>query len=142
MDNCISKLTVYFEAPFWVGIYERQCECLYEVCKITFGAEPKDCEVYEFILKHWSPLRFSPSIQSSMCKERITIPKRMQREIHKELLQGVGTKAQQALKLQQEQRIQARKASAKKNREDEAMRRFALKKKKTKSQTQRALNSP
>ena len=133
MDKCISKLTVYFEVPFWVGIYERQFENRYEVCKITFGAEPKDYEVYEFILKHWSQLRFSPSIQSSMCKERKTNPKRMQREIHKELQQGIGTKAQQALKLQHEQRMQTRKASAKKNREDEAMHRFALKKEKRKA---------
>lgn len=133
MDKCISKLTVYFEDPFWVGVYERQCESLYEACKITFGAEPKDYEVYEFILKHWSQLRFSPSIQSSMCKERKTNPKRMQRDIHKELQQGVGTKAQQALKLQQEQRIQARKASAQKKREDEAVRRFALREEKRKA---------
>ncbi len=133
MDKCVSKLTVYFEDPFWVGTCERQDERRYEACKITFGAEPKDYEVYEFILKHWSQLRFSPSIQSCVCRERRTNPKRMQREIHKELQQGIGTKAQQALKLQQEQRAQARKASAKKNREDEAMRHFALRKEKQKA---------
>ncbi len=25
MDKCIAKLTVCFEAPFWIGIYEREC---------------------------------------------------------------------------------------------------------------------
>ena len=133
MDKCISKMTVYFEGPFWVGIYERQCESRYEVCKITFGAEPKDCEVYDFILKHWSQLKFSPSIQSKMCKERKINPKRMQRNIRKELQQGIGTKAQQALKLQQEQTKQMRKASLKENREHDAIRRLTLRQEKQKA---------
>lgn len=133
MDKCVSKLTVYFEDPFWVGIYERQHENRYEVCKITFGAEPKDCEVYDFILKHWSHLTFSPSMQREMCTEQKINPKRMQRNIHKELRQGIGTKAQQALKLQQEQRKQVRKASIKEKQERESMRRFALRKEKRKA---------
>ena len=46
-----SSLTVMFEAPFWIGVYERFDEGYYEVCKITFGSEPKDYEVYDFLLK-------------------------------------------------------------------------------------------
>ena len=37
-----SSLTVMFEAPFWIGVYERFDEGYYEVCKITFGSEHKD----------------------------------------------------------------------------------------------------
>ena len=36
-----SSLTVFFEDPFWVGVYERTDGGRYEACKITFGAEPK-----------------------------------------------------------------------------------------------------
>jgi len=36
-----SSLTVLFENPFWIGLYERIEGDKYEVCKITFGAEPK-----------------------------------------------------------------------------------------------------
>lgn len=133
MDKCVSKLTVYFEPPFWVGIYERQCESKYEVCKIVFGAEPKDCEVYDFIQKHGSQLTFSSSIQSRVCEERPINPKRMQRQVRKELQQGIGTKAQQALKLQQEQRKQIRKVSAKEKRAQEEMRRFNLRQEKRKA---------
>ena len=43
-----STLTVFFENPFWVGVYERVDGDRYEVCKITFGAETKDYEVYDF----------------------------------------------------------------------------------------------
>ena len=36
-----SSLTILFEAPFWIGLYERTDNGKYEVCKITFGSEPK-----------------------------------------------------------------------------------------------------
>lgn len=45
-----STLTVFFENPFWVGVYERVDGDRYEVCKITFGAEPKDYEVWDYLL--------------------------------------------------------------------------------------------
>ncbi|HRK76285.1 MAG TPA: DUF2992 family protein, partial [Streptococcus parasuis] len=35
-----SSLTILFEAPFWIGLYERTDGGKYEVCKITFGSEP------------------------------------------------------------------------------------------------------
>lgn len=41
MKPAVSTLTISFEAPFWVGLYEREEEGLYQVCKIPFGAEPK-----------------------------------------------------------------------------------------------------
>lgn len=133
MDNCFSKLTVYFEGPFWVGVYERQLDSRYEACKIIFGSEPKDCEVYDFILKNWAKLKFSPSIQCCLHKETKANPKRVQRLIRKELQEGVGTKAQQALKLQQEQKIQERKAYNKKKCQDADEKRYALKQKKRKA---------
>ena len=47
-------LTVLFEQPFWIGILERSGERRYEACKITFGAEPRDAEVYDFLLRNYS----------------------------------------------------------------------------------------
>ncbi|MEE0378954.1 MAG: YjdF family protein, partial [Ruminococcus sp.] len=94
-----SSLTILFEAPFWIGLYERTDNGKYEVCKITFGSEPKDYEVYEFLLKNWHKLKFSPPIQTEVAIERKINPKRMQREIQSQLQdKGIGTKAQQALK--------------------------------------------
>lgn len=55
-----AKLTVFFEEPFWVGLYQRWSGPKLEVAKITFGAEPKDGEVYQFLLEHWKRLSFSP----------------------------------------------------------------------------------
>lgn len=131
MDKCCAKLTVCFEDPFWVGIYERTWNGGYEVCKITFGAEPKDYEVYEFLLKSWSQLKFSPSIPGETTEDRRMNPKRMQRAIRSQMRQqGIGTKAQQALKLQQEQGKLERKAASREQREQEARRRFALRQEK------------
>ena len=128
-----SRLTVLFEEPFWAGIFERELEGRYEVCKITFGAEPKDYEIYDFILRHYHKLRFSPSLEASAMTEKRLNPKRMQREIHKQLQNtGIGTKAQQALKLQQEQLKTERKSRSRKQREAEIERQFELRQEKRK----------
>ena len=42
MDKVSGRLTVLFEEPFWVGVFERISEDRLSVCKVTFGAEPKD----------------------------------------------------------------------------------------------------
>ncbi|WP_142415338.1 DUF2992 family protein [Hathewaya massiliensis] len=39
-----------------------------EVSKITFGSEPKDYDVYSFILENWIYLRFSPSVEDKILR--------------------------------------------------------------------------
>ena len=131
MDTGVSNLTVLFEDPFWIGLYEREDNGRYEVCKITFGAEPKDYEVYDFLLKNWDKLRFSPSIEAEVSADRHINPKRMQRLIRKQTADtGIGTKAQQALKLQQEQGKLERKSRSREQREEEKQLQFELHQKK------------
>lgn len=72
-----------FEAPFWIGLYERFEDGYYEVCKITFGSEPKDYEVYKFLLNNWRYLKFSPPIKSEKVEER-KIKNKKQKEAEKE----------------------------------------------------------
>ena len=128
------SLTILFEAPFWIGLYERFDEDKYEVCKITFGAEPKDYEVYAFLLKNWGKLQFSPPIKSALAEKRKINPKRMQREISNHLQNsGIGTKAQQALKLQHEQNKLARKTKSREQRQAEQERQYALRQEKKKA---------
>ena len=68
------------------------------MCKVVFGAEPKDYEVWEYLLKNYSRLRFSPSVETVVKKDSVN-PKRLQRQIRKETAAtGIGTKSQQALK--------------------------------------------
>lgn len=129
-----SSLTIMFEAPFWIGLYERYDDGKYEVCKITFGAEPKDYEIYDFLLKNWKKLKFSPPIKSEIMEEKKINPKRLQREINNQLQdRGIGTKAQQALKLQHEQYKLERKTKSREQREAEKERQYALRQEKKKS---------
>jgi len=124
------KLTVFFEAPFWVGVFERVSDGKLSVCKVTFGAEPKDYEIYDFILKNYYRLRFSPAVATDV-KETGRNPKRVQREVRKQVQNtGIGTKSQQALKLQQEQLKTERKIVSRERREAEKQRQFELKQQK------------
>ena len=132
MDKVSVKLTVFFEEPFWIGVFERISEGKLSVCKITFGAEPKDYEVYAFILKNYDQLRFSQAVAADV-KEAGRNPKRVQREVHKQVQNtGIGTKSQQALKLQQEQRKTERRTVSREQRETEKQRQFELKQQKRK----------
>ena len=132
MDKVLGKLTVFFEEPFWVGVFERVSDGKLSVCKVTFGAEPKDYEVYDFVLKNYYRLRFSPAVVADV-KETGRNPKRVQREVRKQVQNtGIGTKSKQALKLQQEQLKMERKIVSREQRETEKQWKFELKQQKRK----------
>ena len=82
MDKASGKLTVYFEEAFWIGVFERIEDGKLSVAKVTFGAEPKDYEVQEYIRKHYSSLKFSPAVDT-VVKDMKRNPKKMQREAKK-----------------------------------------------------------
>ena len=133
MDKVSGKLTVFFEEPFWVGIFERISEGKLSVCKVTFGVEPKDNEIYDFVLKNYYRLRFSPVVAIDV-KEVGCNPKRVQREVRKQVQNiGIGIKSQQALKLQQEQLKIERKIVSREQREAEKQRQYELKQQKRKA---------
>ena len=130
MDKASGKLTVYFEEPFWVGVFERIEDGKLSVAKVTFGAEPKDYEVQEYIQQYYFSLKFSPAVET-VVKDIKRNPKRMQREAKKQTMEtGIGTKSQQALKLQQEQNKQVGKERSRKKKEAEEQRMFELKQQK------------
>ena len=132
MGKAACNLTVYFEDPFWIGVFERIEDGGLSAAKVTFGAEPKDAEVLDYILKHYGQLRFSPVVAAA-ARARAVNPKRMQREARKQMHSaGIGTRSQQALKLQQEQFKQERRARTREEKLDEAKRMFALKQQKKK----------
>ena len=109
METGYAKLTVCFEAPFWICLYERSGGGSYEACKLTFGAEPGDQEVYA------------------------VNPKRARREVRRQTRpSAIGTKAQQALALQREKGKEARASRSRQQREAEEARRFALRREKRK----------
>ena len=74
MGTRMVRLTVLFEPPFWIGLCEREEDGQYAVCRIVFGAEPREQEVYAFVLANWHRLRFSPALAAETTAERHPIP--------------------------------------------------------------------
>ena len=127
-----NSLTVYFDEPFWVGVFERTEGGGLSVCKVTFGAEPKDYEVWDYILQHYHELIFSPAIEMKT-RQAADNPKRRRRNARKQLENtGIGTKSQQALQRQREEMKTELRKLSREEREAEAQRRFELKQAKKK----------
>ena len=127
-----ARLTVYFDDPFWVGVFERIEGGKLAVCKVTFGAEPKDYEVWEYVLQHYSGLKFSSDVETGS-RRAADNPKRRQRNAKKQLERtGVGTRSQQALQMQLEQNKLERRVISREQKQAEAERQFALKQQKKK----------
>lgn len=94
------KLTVLFEFPFWIGIFEKEQDGQYSVARMVFGSEPRDFEVFEFIIKKMDQLKFSTPIEGEIVKRKVN-PKRVQREVKLELSKkNIVSKAQDALRLE------------------------------------------
>ncbi|MDF3001726.1 MAG: hypothetical protein K0Q48_1845 [Bacillota bacterium] len=133
MSKIRAQLTVYFDDPFWVGIYERSEDNMIQACRILFGSEPKDYEIYAFINRNWNQLSFSPPVPGSDFEDHRINPKRLQRQIARQLtIPGVGTKAQQALKALQENQKAERTLKARMKKEQEKDRKFELRREKQK----------
>ena len=129
-----SSFTILFEYPFWIGLYDRIRYGTYEVCKITFGAEPKDYEVYSFLLQNWNKMRFTLPIKTEKIEKRKINPKRLQRQISSQLEdRGMGTKAQQVLQIQREQNKAAKRIKTKEQKEIERKQQYALRQEKKKA---------
>ena len=54
------------------------------MCRVTFGAEPRDYEIYVFVLKNYYRLNFSQAVATDV-KEAGRNPKRLQREVRKQV---------------------------------------------------------
>ena len=130
MEKIAGKLTVFFDNPFWVGVFECVEKNKLSICRVVFGAEPKDYEVYDFILKNYKNLKFGLSLEVKVKKIKNN-PKRLQREVKKQSKQvGIGTKSQLALQKQREEMKLERKKESKQIRELENRRKFELKQEK------------
>ena len=109
MKTIKCKLTVYFAEPFWVGVFER------------------------IVLKHYYDLQFSPAVETIVKKDKKN-PKRVLRDVKKQLQNnGIGTKSQQALKLQHELKKEEYKSNSKHKKQMDAEQKFKLKQQKKKA---------
>lgn len=133
MGKTTGTFTVFFDGQFWVGVFENVTGGKLSVCKVTFGAEPKNSEIYDFVLKQYNRLKFSPEVTVAVGTGSKN-PKRLQREARKQMqTAGIGTKSQQALKLQQESMKMQRHDVRKENREKEKQYQFEIRQQKKKA---------
>lgn len=110
----MNKLIVCFKDPFWVGIFEIIENNTLKTCRVVFGSEPKDYQVYEFVLDNYYKLIFSKPIKAKNNHNKIN-PKRLQRKISTEMKKKtISTKAQEAISLQRELNKLARKKKSSK----------------------------
>lgn len=119
-------LTVFFDGQFWIGIFERTENGMLSVSRVVFGAEPKEQQVHEFVLRNYLKLRFSPPVEGERVQAIASNPKRRQRQIARSAEKGIGTKSQQAMKLAQEEGKLARKVRTREQREAEEQRKRDL----------------
>lgn len=127
-----SKLTIFFDEPFWVGVFEELDGDKLSACKVVFGAEPTDAQVWEFIQANYRRLQFSAPVKVEQ-KQKADNPKRRQRNVRKQLeTAGIGTKSQQALQKQYEEGKTERRQLSREQREAEKQRQFELKQQKRK----------
>ena len=132
MEQAQARVTVFFEDPFWVCVLEREENGRLSACKLTLGGEPTDGQMYALLLSCWRGLVFSPAVAARVRTDGRN-PKRRQRMAASALEnRGVGTKAQQALRLQREQGGRERKAARRARDEAEEKRKFQLRQEKKK----------
>jgi len=134
------KLTVLFQNQFWVGIFEDECENEYSVARVVLGSEPTEAQLYEFILKNYNKIPFKKIQSEAFSTQKKTNYKRLQREVKKQQKEvkkqqkeiGVGTKAQNAIKLQQESAKVERRRKRKERKESDRDKMYELKQMKKK----------
>ncbi len=132
MDAGSIQLTVYFEGSFWVGVFERVENGRLTAARVVFGGEPRDADVFAFVLEGYGSLTCSPAVAAEG-KAIPKSPRRRQREARRQLSHiGIGTKSQQALQNQGEERKGGRKAARKREKEAEKQRHFEEKQQKRK----------
>ena len=134
-----TMFTVYFDGQFWVGVLERRDEGLVRAVKVTFGAEPSDTELYEWVSRHGNALierlestAAVPTTRSPRAK-RLN-PKRALRDAARAAqAPRASTAAQAALKADQEARGRAATVKRKQARIDKASEQWAKKRERAKA---------
>lgn len=128
-----AKLTVFYESPFWVAIFERVDERGYSTARHVFGPEPSTGELYALLLDNYERLNFTECRATQIFTPKRTNPKRVQREINRSLKENKGSKkAYDELKKQYKEHKTALKVRKRGEKEERQRQKFILKQQKKK----------
>lgn len=133
MNKISGSFTVLFENPFWIGIFESENGKKYEAARIVFGPEPTDVQLYQFIQENFFSITFGELTLEKPSKEKDISYKRMIKKIKKEQSnKTIGTKAQNAIKLQHESNKVEKKIHSKEKKLQQDEKKFELRQQKKK----------
>ena len=85
-------LQVFFEDPFWVGLFSLSDSNGIKYCRVVFGKEPSDAELYAYLQKNYYSLKFTESELAIPQKAVCDNPKRRQRQAGKEIRDNIGAR--------------------------------------------------
>ncbi|WP_394830258.1 YjdF family protein [Pendulispora rubella] len=122
------SFTVFYEAPFWVGVAESEDDGGLAVARVVFGAEPTGAELREWALYGYRRMQFGHGAgPSEVANKQPRNPKRAQREAARASAErGISTRAQDALKAAFEANAVEREVLSREARLREAERRWEL----------------
>ncbi|MDN5973231.1 YjdF family protein [Bifidobacterium crudilactis] len=128
MPGDSASSAVYFDGSMWVCVCERVTSQGLQACRIVFGSEPKEYEVFAYLQRHYFELDFSPAVDADLRPSRGSKhvnPKRLKRLAARAMgNDAVSTKAQEALsKGRDRAKISRSKVSRSQRLSDEARRR-------------------
>lgn len=129
-ENEVSiKLCVFYEDPYWVGLFEKLTRGKYSVCRVVFGSEPQIPQILQLINQQYHQLKFSaPRREKQSLASNPVNPKRRQRAIAREMGRiGQSTRAQEALREQREALKLERQQAGSREKEEIARQKYALK---------------
>ncbi len=115
------KLTIFFDGQFWVGLIERQSESKHYSSLFTFGEEPGDSQIFEFVNNNLLNVinKQSEFVETNDLRIKKINPKRQKRIASKEMTANpLSTKSQEAIQKQLEQDKKERKLISKEQREE------------------------
>lgn len=110
------NLTIYFDGQFWVGLIERYADGRFYSSIYTFGEEPKDGTIMYFVnhTMHKITDKQTESISANAGEIRKLSPKRINKLARLAANKNpLSTKAQEAIRLQQEKDKKQKKKQSK-----------------------------
>jgi hypothetical protein len=101
------EFDVFHDGQFWVGVLSLTEPDGLRACRVTFGAEPSDAELHDYLLAHGYALlervAASPPVESVERRPVARNPKRAARLAAVQAQRhGTSTAAQEAIRLAQE----------------------------------------
>lgn len=104
MEN---SLIVFFDPPFWVGIFEQSDADTYRVARHVFGAEPTEPQLLELARHGFKDLIFTNPVDLVSVEKHEVGYKRRMREIRAAMKHpAASTRSQQILQQEMERQAQ------------------------------------